>query len=143
MLRERYPDKLKEKWLSKKLKCPKPEDPIDGMTLFNMGGVFMVIAIGIVISFCTLMFEYWYIKHRKRTPTIIQVAECLPNALRPMSAVHQNASGETHGEDSKSESSTQGPSSQDSDPDSSSDSGSDPVPELKIEIAIHQSDSPV
>lgn len=143
MLRERYPDKLKEKWLSKKLKCPKPEDPIDGMTLFNMGGVFMVIAIGIVISFCTLMFEYWYIKHRKRTPTIIQVAECSQNTLRPMSAVHQNASGETHGEDSKSESSTQGPSSQGSDPDSSSDSGSDPVSELKIEIAIHQSDSPV
>lgn len=136
MLSERYPDKLKEKWLSKKLKCPKPEDPIDGMTLFNMGGVFMVIAIGIVLSFCTLMIEYWYIKHRKRTPTIIQVVECSQNTLRPMSAVHQNASKETHGEES-----TQGPSSQDSDSDSSSDSGSDPIPELKIEIAIHQSDS--
>lgn len=137
MLRERYPDKLKEKWLSKKLKCPKPEDPIDGMTLFNMGGVFMVIVIGIVISFCTLMFEYWYIKHRKRTPTIIQVAECLQNALRPMSAVHQNANEETQGKDSKSESSPQDSSSQDSD----SDLGSDPLPERKIEISVHQSDS--
>lgn len=91
MLRERYPDKLKQKWFKKKPNCPEPEDPQHGLTAFHMGGIFMVLCIGIVASFSTLVFEYWYIKNRKRTPKIIQVSAYPEDTLNAINTLHQIA----------------------------------------------------
>ncbi len=36
----------------------------DGISIWNIGGVFIVILIGIALSIVTLAFEYWYYKDR-------------------------------------------------------------------------------
>lgn len=55
--------------------CEKIEDQADGISIQNIGGVFIVIFIGIGMACITLVFEYWWYKHRKPMPRIINVAE--------------------------------------------------------------------
>lgn len=59
MLNERYLEKLKETWWTKKLHCSKVEDQQDGISIANIGGVFIVIFVGIGLALITLIFEYW------------------------------------------------------------------------------------
>lgn len=68
-------EKLKEDWWKDKKKCEKVEDQSDGISIQNIGGVFIVIFVGIGMACITLMFEYWWYKYRKATPKIIDVAE--------------------------------------------------------------------
>lgn len=68
-------EKLKDKWWRKRIQCEKVEDQADGISIQNIGGVFIVIFIGIGMACITLVFEYWWYKHRKATPKIIDVAE--------------------------------------------------------------------
>lgn len=65
MLNERYMDKLKEKWWTKKLKCSKIEDQQDGISIANIGGVFIVILVGIAMACVILFFEYWWFKYKR------------------------------------------------------------------------------
>lgn len=50
-------------------KCEKPEDQSDGISIQNIGGVFIVIFVGIGLACVTLAFEFWYYKFKK-TPKI-------------------------------------------------------------------------
>ncbi|XP_031634040.1 ionotropic receptor 25a-like [Contarinia nasturtii] len=75
LLNGRFMEKLKEEWVLKKIKCPKVEDQQDGIAISNIGGVFIVILMGIVLAIFTLIFEYWWFKYRYHPPKIINVAE--------------------------------------------------------------------
>jgi ionotropic glutamate receptor len=73
LLNRRQLEKFKEKWWRKdeiSAKCEKPEDQADGISIQNIGGVFIVIFVGIGMACITLAFEFWYYKLRK-TPKIV------------------------------------------------------------------------
>jgi glutamate receptor, ionotropic, invertebrate len=77
LLNKRHLEKLKEKWWKNddiQSKCEKPEDQSDGISIQNIGGVFIVIFVGIGMACVTLIFEYWYYKLRK-VVKIVDVAE--------------------------------------------------------------------
>ncbi|XP_037037565.1 ionotropic receptor 25a [Bradysia coprophila] len=77
LLNKRQLEKLKEDWWKNdefQKTCEKPEDQSDGISIQNIGGVFIVIFVGIGMACITLVFEYWYYKYRKN-PKITDVAE--------------------------------------------------------------------
>ncbi|XP_055372265.1 ionotropic receptor 25a [Condylostylus longicornis] len=77
LLNKRQLEKLKEKWWKDdeaQSKCDKPEDQSDGISIQNIGGVFIVIFVGIGMACITLVFEYWWYKYRKNS-RVIDVAE--------------------------------------------------------------------
>ena len=51
-------------WDFNKKDCPKIEDESDGISIHNIGGVFLVIFIGIGFGLLTLAFEYYWYKWR-------------------------------------------------------------------------------
>lgn len=78
LLNKRQLEKLKEEWWTNdeyQSKCEKPEDQSDGISIQNIGGVFIVIFVGIGMACVTLVFEYWWYKYRKNPNTIIDVAK--------------------------------------------------------------------
>ncbi|XP_043640733.1 ionotropic receptor 25a [Drosophila teissieri] len=88
LLNKRQLEKLKEKWWKNdeaQAKCDKPEDQSDGISIQNIGGVFIVIFVGIGMACITLVFEYWWYRYRKN-PRIIDVAEA--NADRSNATDH-------------------------------------------------------
>lgn len=67
LLNQRKLETLKERWWNqnpKKQKCDKDSGQSDGISIQNIGGVFIVIFVGIGLACITLAFEYWYYKHR-------------------------------------------------------------------------------
>ena len=67
LLNERKLEALKEKWWNEnphKVNCPSVDDESNGISIQNIGGVFIVILAGILLSFITLIFEYMY--YRKK-----------------------------------------------------------------------------
>ncbi|KIH68820.1 Ligand-gated ion channel [Ancylostoma duodenale] len=63
LLNQRRLETLKEKWWNnnpKKVVCPDANSENDGISIQNIGGVFIVILAGIVLSVITLTFEYFY-----------------------------------------------------------------------------------
>lgn len=77
MLNKRKLEKLKETWWNNNpaaKKCEKQDDQADGISIQNIGGVFIVIFMGIGLACITLGFEYWWFKWRKRS-TVIDVKE--------------------------------------------------------------------
>lgn len=81
LLNKRHLEKLKEDWWNSdayKSKCEKTEDQSDGISIQNIGGVFIVIFVGIGMACITLIFEYWFYKYRK-APKIIDVSEAIPS----------------------------------------------------------------
>ncbi|VDO92009.1 unnamed protein product [Soboliphyme baturini] len=63
LLNQRELETLKENWWNKnpnKKNCLKPDSESDGISIINIGGVFIVILIGIGLSMTTLIFEYFY-----------------------------------------------------------------------------------
>lgn len=95
ILNERYLEKLKEKWWTKKLHCSKIEDQQDGISIANIGGVFIVILIGIVMAIFTLIFEYWYFKYHHPSPKVIGVKEYSRANLNVVLPAHQGPSTQT------------------------------------------------
>lgn len=70
LLNQRDLEALKEKWWNNnpnKKDCPKAEDESDGISIQNIGGVFIVILVGIALSIVTLAFEYWSLLPPPRT----------------------------------------------------------------------------
>lgn len=61
--------------MSKTLKCSKIEDQQDGIAISNIGGVFVVILIGIVLAIFTLICEYFWFKFYKKPISHINVVE--------------------------------------------------------------------
>ena len=65
LLNQRFLEDLKMKWWDfNKSSCPKIEDESDGISIHNIGGVFLVIFIGIGFGLITLGFEYYWYKWR-------------------------------------------------------------------------------
>lgn len=56
------------------MKCEKQDDQSDGISIQNIGGVFIVIFVGIALACITLAFEYWWYKYRKSS-NVINVQE--------------------------------------------------------------------
>ena len=56
-------------WDSNELhvECPRLEDESDGISIKNIGGVFLVIAIGTALSFISFVCEYYYYKIRPQS----------------------------------------------------------------------------
>lgn len=80
LLNRRELERLKEKWWNKnpeKKDCEKVDDQSDGISIQNIGGVFIVIFVGIGLACITLAFEYWWYKYRKGTK-VIDVKEVAP-----------------------------------------------------------------
>lgn len=79
MLNRRELERLKEKWWSRnpeRKECEKADDQSDGISIENIGGVFIVIFVGIGLACITLAFEYWWYKYRKGgTNNVIDVQE--------------------------------------------------------------------
>ncbi|KAE8573967.1 ionotropic receptor 25a [Halyomorpha halys] len=68
LLNKRKLEKLKEKWWSEnpeRQKCEKQDDQSDGISIHNIGGVFIVIFVGIGLACITLGFEYWWYKYKR------------------------------------------------------------------------------
>lgn len=68
LLNKRELEKLKERWWKNDDvagSCQKPEDQSDGISIQNIGGVFIVIFVGIAMACVTLIFEYWWYRYRK------------------------------------------------------------------------------
>uniref|UniRef100_A0A1I8PVZ8 Ionotropic glutamate receptor C-terminal domain-containing protein n=2 Tax=Stomoxys calcitrans TaxID=35570 RepID=A0A1I8PVZ8_STOCA len=77
LLNKQRLEQLKIKWWLKnkdELKCRKSKDQADGITIENIGGVFIIIVVGIGVSCIILVFEYWWFILRKR-PRVITVTE--------------------------------------------------------------------
>lgn len=77
LLNKRQLERLKERWWDTdkfKEKCVKPEDQADGISIQNIGGVFIVIFVGIGMACVTLAFEFWYYRYRFE-PQIMEVTE--------------------------------------------------------------------
>ena len=62
LLNRRVLEDLKTFWWEyNRTECEKIEDESDGISIYNIGGVFLVIFIGIGLGLITLAFEYyWY-----------------------------------------------------------------------------------
>ncbi|XP_066245582.1 ionotropic receptor 25a-like [Euwallacea similis] len=76
LLNRRELERLKEKWWNKnpeKKQCEKADDQQDGISIQNIGGVFIVIFVGIGLACITLAFEYWWYKYRKNSSVINMV----------------------------------------------------------------------
>ena len=61
LLNKRKLEKLKEQWWKNediRAKCEKQDDQADGISIHNIGGVFIVIFVGIGMACITLIFEY-------------------------------------------------------------------------------------
>lgn len=85
LFNKRYPEKLKQKWLKKRLECPIAENDEDGISVMNIGGVFMVVIIGIIIAFFALICEYLYIKCYKLK--CVRVSENSRNAMNAVNTM--------------------------------------------------------
>ncbi|XP_053673131.1 ionotropic receptor 25a [Anopheles nili] len=73
LLNRRELEKLKEQWWKNddvQNKCEKPDDQSDGISIQNIGGVFIVIFVGIGMACITLLFEFWYYKYRNNGKVI-------------------------------------------------------------------------
>jgi ionotropic glutamate receptor len=69
LLNLRKLETLKERWWNqnpKKRVCDNSGDDTGGISIYNIGGVFIVIFIGIVTAIITLIGEYWYYKFQKK-----------------------------------------------------------------------------
>ncbi|XP_054262765.1 ionotropic receptor 25a [Macrosteles quadrilineatus] len=74
LLNKRRLEKLKETWWNQnpeKKTCEKQDDQSDGISIHNIGGVFIVIFVGIGLACITLAFEYWWYKYRK--PSVVSL----------------------------------------------------------------------
>lgn len=77
LLNKRKLEKLKETWWNNNEEskvCEKQDDQSDGISIQNIGGVFIVIFMGIGLACITLGVEYWWYKWRKR-PTVGDVTQ--------------------------------------------------------------------
>jgi hypothetical protein len=67
LLNQRTLETLKHKWWTDNLKkknCPTLENESDGISIENIGGVFLVIAVGTALSLICLAFEFYWYKYR-------------------------------------------------------------------------------
>ena len=55
--------------------CEKEDEDTGGISIHNIGGVFIVIFVGIVLALITLMAEYYYYKFKAERPSSGKVGD--------------------------------------------------------------------
>ncbi|XP_046384858.1 ionotropic receptor 25a [Ischnura elegans] len=68
LLNKRKLEKLKEVWWNQNPErkvCEKQDEQSEGISVQNIGGVFIVIFVGIGLACVTLAFEYWWYRHKR------------------------------------------------------------------------------
>lgn len=92
-------EELEEKWWisnEDRLECPKIEQESDGISIKNIGGVFLVIAIGSVLALFTLAFEFYWYKYRpEREQKDYAVPSSMSQATLSLSTSAVSLSGST------------------------------------------------
>lgn len=77
LLNQRRLENLKESWWNNndavKKECQGSRRQSDGISIKNIGGVFIVIFIGVILACITLVIEYWYFK--KKESKVITINE--------------------------------------------------------------------
>ncbi|KAH7642522.1 glutamate receptor [Dermatophagoides farinae] len=77
LLNQRRLENLKESWWNNndavKKECQDSRRQSDGISIKNIGGVFIVIFIGVILACITLVIEYWYFK--KKESKVITINE--------------------------------------------------------------------
>lgn len=71
--------------MTKTLKCAKVEDQQDGIAVSNIGGVFVVIIVGIILAILTLIFEvFWFkcYKNPKKPIDFVEYGEGRTNVMQ-------------------------------------------------------------
>ncbi|XP_012287489.1 ionotropic receptor 25a [Orussus abietinus] len=95
LLNKRSLEQLKDKWWNKhplKKECEKQDEQSDGISIQNIGGVFIVIFVGIGLACLTLAFEYWWYRYRPRVSSqnIVPVQNVKPIRLNLQPAIPSN-----------------------------------------------------
>lgn len=70
LLNLRKLESLKEKWWSnnpEKADCEDPKKASDGISIRNIGGVFIVISVGVVLACITLIWEHCIVKKFRKS----------------------------------------------------------------------------
>lgn len=85
---------MKEKWWSRnpeRQECEKADDQSDGISIENIGGVFIVIFVGIGLACITLAFEYWWYKYRKGGRNqVIDVQQAPSHGPQPTTSINKS-----------------------------------------------------
>lgn len=90
LLNQRYLEELKSKWWQHEKKdCPEVESETDGISINNIGGVFLVIVIGTGLGLLTLAVEFYLYKYRpsrqRKMPVSKSLEQVKTNNIRKMS----------------------------------------------------------
>lgn len=91
MLNRRELEKLKDTWWNKnkeRKSCGKDDDQSDGISIQNIGGVFIVIFVGIGLACITLVFEYYYYRYRPQARQKHQQASQRNKAKNPITSIN-------------------------------------------------------
>ncbi|XP_076372060.1 ionotropic receptor 25a isoform X2 [Tachypleus tridentatus] len=78
LLNQRKLEGLKEKWWNKnteRVTCEDSDRQSDGISIENIGGVFIVIFIGVVLACITLAIEYWYYKQKRMNTKVVAIKQ--------------------------------------------------------------------
>lgn len=70
LLNQRKLESLKEKWWSnnpERKQCEDPKKASDGISIRNIGGVFIVISVGVVLACITLIWEHCIVKKFRKS----------------------------------------------------------------------------
>nr|BBH62853.1 ionotropic receptor [Tropilaelaps mercedesae] len=81
LLNQRKLESLKETWWNQnpeKKNCDDEGKNNDGISIKNIGGVFIVIFIGVVMACITLVFEYFWYKNKKPRSKVVSVKDHMP-----------------------------------------------------------------
>jgi len=114
LLNQRKLETFKERWWNQNpdKKVCDDEDSDDnggGISIYNIGGVFIVIFVGIALAVITLIVEYWYYKYKKPNSSVdsdmmakqLQVKQQLAkSAFNAKGVGFKNEYGITHRENS-------------------------------------------
>ncbi|XP_034948541.1 ionotropic receptor 25a-like [Chelonus insularis] len=90
LLNKRELETLKNKWWTdnpKRQKCSKEESQNDGISIQNIGGVFIVIFMGIILACITLAYEYWFYRYK---PQQKEKKRLEMNKIHPKNNTSQN-----------------------------------------------------
>ncbi|XP_045465675.1 ionotropic receptor 25a-like [Harmonia axyridis] len=83
LVNQRKLEELRLKWWDhnpEAKKCPLPEDPSDGISVANIGGVFIVILVGIGLAIVILCIEYFFYSKQKQDK--VELVRGIPSSSR-------------------------------------------------------------
>merc|ERR1712066_104716 len=78
LLNQRKLEGMKERWWNaneNRRNCEKEDEDTGGISIHNIGGVFIVIFVGIVLALITLAAEYYYYKFKGSRPSSGKVGD--------------------------------------------------------------------